>query len=186
MQLATVAPISSTNCAEGQSDRDLLSVVCGWDPEPSESSPANVLLPANRTLDWLMTRSDEELKKQISVISTETFCLVRAIGIAARALASVPCVGKAEANRARRQEAGRYLRLLRERIGLTQVSLARRVGLKYYTFVSQIESGQGRLPFEQMRAWADALGVPRLKLARDLTAFYEPELYDLLFGPNGG
>src|SRR5690606_39166076 len=39
-----------------------------------------------------------------------------------------------------RQEAGRWLRSLREKAGYSQRELARVVGLEYYTFISQIES----------------------------------------------
>jgi len=34
--------------------------------------------------------------------------------------------------------------------GLSQVQLADRLGLKYYTFISQVENGFGRVPSETM------------------------------------
>ena len=81
-----------------------------------------------------------------------------------------------------RQEAGRWLKQARERAGLTQAELAERVGLRYYTFVSQVESGQGRVPIETQGLWAEALCVEPGLFARTLLAWYEPELYRLLFG----
>lgn len=37
-----------------------------------------------------------------------------------------------------RREAGRWLKSAREAAGLTQADLALRLGLRYYTFVSQV------------------------------------------------
>jgi hypothetical protein len=59
--------------------------------------------------------------------------------------------------------------------------LRERVGLRYYTFVSQVESGLGRLPIETQGAWAVALGHDPKEFARTLLRYYEPELYRLLF-----
>ncbi len=57
-----------------------------------------------------------------------------------------------------RRQAGTWLKELRGRAGLSQLQLAERLGLKYYTFVSQVENGFGRVPTESMEAWARALG----------------------------
>lgn len=81
-----------------------------------------------------------------------------------------------------RQEAGRWLKAQREVAGLTQAELAERVGLRYYTFVSQVESGLGRVPIEAQGAWAVAVGVEPAEFARTLLRYYEPELHRLLFG----
>ncbi|MFN3524327.1 MAG: helix-turn-helix domain-containing protein [Phenylobacterium sp.] len=80
-----------------------------------------------------------------------------------------------------RREAGRWLRSAREAAGLTQADLASRVGLRYYTFVSQVEGGQGRVPIETQAAWAEALGLEPAGFARTLLKYYEPELHRLLF-----
>jgi transcriptional regulator with XRE-family HTH domain len=89
---------------------------------------------------------------------------------------------KAAQTKLLRQKAGQWLRLQREAAGLTQAALAERVGLRYYTFVSQVESGVGRVPVESQAAWAEALRLDPSGLARTLLAFYEPELNRLLFG----
>lgn len=81
-----------------------------------------------------------------------------------------------------RREAGRWLKSAREAAGLTQAEVAERVGLRYYTFVSQVESGVGRVPIESQAAWAEALGLDPGDFARALLRFYEPELFRLLFG----
>lgn len=81
-----------------------------------------------------------------------------------------------------RQQAGRWLKTARETAGLTQAELAEKVGLRYYTFVSQVESGAGRVPIETQGAWAEALGHDTAGFARTLLRFYEPELHRLLFG----
>jgi len=89
---------------------------------------------------------------------------------------------KAAETKRLRQQAGRWLKAAREAAGLTQAELAARVGLRYYTFVSQVESGLGRLPIEAQRAWAEAVGLEPGAFARTLLRYYEPELHRLLFG----
>ena len=88
---------------------------------------------------------------------------------------------KAAQTKILRQQAGRWLKAARETAGLTQAGLAERVGLRYYTFVSQVESGLGRLPIETQAAWAEALGLDPGEFARTLLRYYEPELHRLLF-----
>ncbi|MDC0400369.1 helix-turn-helix domain-containing protein, partial [Alphaproteobacteria bacterium] len=55
-----------------------------------------------------------------------------------------------------RKEAGRWLRVRREELGLSQRELARRVKIDYYTFISQIEAGRGRVPSDRLQEWATA------------------------------
>ena len=88
---------------------------------------------------------------------------------------------KAAQTKILRQQAGRWLKGAREAAGLTQAELADQVGLRYYTFVSQVESGLGRLPIETQGAWAAALGLEPGEFAKTLLRYYEPELYRLLF-----
>jgi transcriptional regulator with XRE-family HTH domain len=80
-----------------------------------------------------------------------------------------------------RRQAGAWLKEQRVRAGLSQIELAQRLGLKYYTFVSQVENGFGRVPTESMEAWARALGIDPSSFARRLLSFYDPELHRLLF-----
>ena len=80
-----------------------------------------------------------------------------------------------------RKQAGSWLKELRANAGLSQMQLADHLGFKYYTFISQIENGFGRLPTDSMEAWALALGVNPSHFARKLISFYEPELHRLLF-----
>ena len=80
-----------------------------------------------------------------------------------------------------RREAGAWLKELRHRAGLSQIELAEILGLKYYTFISQVENGFGRVPNDSMEAWARALNVAPAEFARHLLACYEPELHKLLF-----
>ncbi len=80
-----------------------------------------------------------------------------------------------------RKQAGAWLKDLRGRAGLSQIQLADVLGFKYYTFISQVENGFGRVPVESMEAWAKALGADPTDFAKHLLSFYEPELYRLLF-----
>jgi transcriptional regulator with XRE-family HTH domain len=80
-----------------------------------------------------------------------------------------------------RKQAGAWLKGLRTRSGLSQIELANRLGFKYYTFVSQVENGFGRVPTDSMEAWARELGVDPSHFVKELISFYEPELHRLLF-----
>jgi transcriptional regulator with XRE-family HTH domain len=80
-----------------------------------------------------------------------------------------------------RKQAGTWLKELRARAGLSQIDLAEVLGFKYYTFISQVENGFGRVPTESLEAWARALGVEPSGFARELLSYYDPELYRLLF-----
>jgi len=80
-----------------------------------------------------------------------------------------------------RKQAGTWLKELRGRAGLSQIQLADVLGFKYYTFISQVENGFGRVPVESMEAWGKALNVGPSEFAKRLLSFYEPELYRLLF-----
>jgi transcriptional regulator with XRE-family HTH domain len=81
-----------------------------------------------------------------------------------------------------RRAAGAWLKKLRADAALSQIDLAQKLGLKYYTFISQVENGFGRVPTESMEAWARALGVDPSAFAKRLLSYYDPELYRLLFG----
>lgn len=85
-----------------------------------------------------------------------------------------------------RNQAGHWLRELREKRGLTQRALAQKVGAEYHTLISQIESGRGRIPPEGYLDWADALGVEPRSFVRELMSYYDPVTYDILFdcGPH--
>jgi transcriptional regulator with XRE-family HTH domain len=80
-----------------------------------------------------------------------------------------------------RKQAGDWLKLRRADAGLSQADLAVRLGLKYYTFISQVENGFSRVPIEIMGAWASELGLEQATFARHLLMYYEPELHRLLF-----
>ncbi|MSP89134.1 MAG: XRE family transcriptional regulator [Alphaproteobacteria bacterium] len=84
-----------------------------------------------------------------------------------------------------RVAAGQWLKSLREAKGLTQRALAEQVELRYYTFISQIEGGYGKIPSEQYPAWANALGVDQQEFAKQLIYYYDPVLYRMLFGQTG-
>lgn len=86
-----------------------------------------------------------------------------------------------EAAKARRREAGAYVRKLRTEAGLTQRELSEKLNLNYYTFISQVESGAARVPPEQCLAWAAALGVDGAKFSRNLFRCYDPHMFEAVF-----
>jgi transcriptional regulator with XRE-family HTH domain len=93
----------------------------------------------------------------------------------------MPNAGPYSETRQLRKEVGAWLQGLRANAGLSQAELAGRLGLKQATFIAQLENGYGPIPFEQVAAWAKALGVPPAEFARKLLSFYEPEVHRLLF-----
>ena len=80
-----------------------------------------------------------------------------------------------------RKEAGEWLKQARKKAGLSQIDLAEKLNLKYYTFISQVENGFGRVPSESMEAWARAIGIAPGIFARHLLSYYDPDLHRLLF-----
>ena len=80
-----------------------------------------------------------------------------------------------------RRRAGRWLKQKREERNLSQRQLAELVGIEYYTFVSQLETGRGRIPAERYGDWANALGIPPRDFVYTLMRFYDPITFALLF-----
>ncbi len=80
-----------------------------------------------------------------------------------------------------RLQAGTWLKAAREEAGLSQRELAGKMGALYYTFISQIESGKGRLPADRYAVYAEALGLNSRDFAIKMLEFYEPTTYQLIF-----
>lgn len=81
-----------------------------------------------------------------------------------------------------REECGVWLRQKREAAGISQRELARQLGFDYYSFISQIESGKGRVPTDQIAAWAKLVNVEPRVFARTVLKYYDPINHQLLFG----
>ncbi len=81
-----------------------------------------------------------------------------------------------------RRAAGRWLKRLREKRGLSQRQMAALIGAEYYTFISQIEAGRGRVPPDRYLAWAKVLDIEPKLLVRTLLRYYDPTTYGVLFG----
>jgi len=80
-----------------------------------------------------------------------------------------------------RREGGRWLKDLREKAQLSQRELASAVGADYYTFISQLETGRGRLPPDRYVAWAKALNMPPRDFVKHLMRYYDPVTFALVF-----
>ncbi|MBW7850432.1 MAG: helix-turn-helix transcriptional regulator [Rhodospirillales bacterium] len=81
-----------------------------------------------------------------------------------------------------RRQAGKWLKGLRESRNITQREMADLVGVDYYTFISQLEAGRGRIPPDRYERWAHALGMEPAAFVKELMKYYDPETYRLLFG----
>mgnify|MGYP003120677380 CR=1 FL=1 len=92
-------------------------------------------------------------------------------------------IQKATPEEAKEQRAalGVWLKELREREKLSQRELADRLSLDYYTFISQLENGRGRIPVHRYAEWAEALGEDERSFVRKLLSYYEPTTYKILF-----
>tara|TARA_B100000963_G_C22531252_1_gene627718 strand:- start:139 stop:447 length:309 start_codon:yes stop_codon:yes gene_type:complete len=81
-----------------------------------------------------------------------------------------------------RKKAGEWLRARRCALGLSQRELATRVNMDYYTFISQIEAGRGRVPAERFKEWAQALDMEPREFAINLMKYYDPFTFEMIFG----
>ena len=77
--------------------------------------------------------------------------------------------------------AGLWLKEKREAAGLSQRELAHILGFEYYTFISQLENGRGRVPTNKYRDYASAIGVDPKTFVKKLLSFYDPVSYEVLF-----
>lgn len=80
-----------------------------------------------------------------------------------------------------RRQAGRWLKQKREERNLSQRQLADLLGLEYYTFISQLETGRGRIPPERYADWAAALAMTPRDFVFVLMRYYDPITFSLLF-----
>jgi transcriptional regulator with XRE-family HTH domain len=81
-----------------------------------------------------------------------------------------------------RANAGQYIKRLRTDAGLTQKDLSEILKLKYYTFISQVENGQGRLPPNLWVKTAKAVNVEVVEFALDMLNFYDPHAFNAING----
>ena len=76
-----------------------------------------------------------------------------------------------------RARAGEYLASLRRDADMTQKNLSDVLNLNYYTFISQVENGQGRLPPYLWVKTANALKVDVKEFSKKMMKFYDPHAY---------
>lgn len=79
-----------------------------------------------------------------------------------------------------RAKAGQVIKEYRTKKGLTQRDLSDALNLKYYTFISQVENGQGRLPPNLWVKTAKALGIDVSEFAHEMLSFYDPHAHAAL------
>ena len=82
-----------------------------------------------------------------------------------------------ESSKRRRKQGGLVIKTLRTSLGYTQRELAEKCELDYYTFISQIEAGVGKIPPQKYKIFA----VGSKKFVRELIKFYDPHTFEALF-----
>ncbi len=85
----------------------------------------------------------------------------------------------------KRREGGKWLKELREKAGLSQRDLAQLIDTEYYTFVSQLENGRGRIPPDKYLLWSNAVNVGPREFVKTLMRYYDPVTHDILFNEEG-
>lgn len=80
-----------------------------------------------------------------------------------------------------REEGGAWLKKMRLAAGLSQRELALAVDVKYLTFISQIEAGRGRVPYERYLEWATALRMDPREFVATIMSYYDPITYEIIF-----
>lgn len=81
----------------------------------------------------------------------------------------------------KRKEAGQFLKAMRKHVGLTQVNLAKKLKLNYYTMISQFEMGLMRVPQDLFPIYAKALQADKDLFLQKMIELYEPNLHDQLY-----
>ena len=76
-----------------------------------------------------------------------------------------------------RAKAGDYVKKVRIEQEMTQRDLAEAHNLKYYTFISQLENGQGRLPPNLTVRMAIALNQDPKEFALKMLSYYDPHTH---------
>tara|TARA_R100000951_G_scaffold90357_1_gene78602 strand:+ start:475 stop:795 length:321 start_codon:yes stop_codon:yes gene_type:complete len=91
----------------------------------------------------------------------------------------------ARADLTKRAEFGRTLQSLRQAAQLTQHDMAKLVGQKYFTMISQVEGGRVRVPPDDTELWARVLGVDTQAFAKECVRYYETDDYfKAIYGKN--
>jgi hypothetical protein len=81
-----------------------------------------------------------------------------------------------------RRKAGAWLKQRRLDAELTQLDITKAMSWGYTSRVSQIERGENRIPPEDMSAYAKLLKLDLGDFTRTLLKFYDPDIYEALFG----
>lgn len=87
-----------------------------------------------------------------------------------------------DANKALRLDLGTWLKELRLDRGLSQRDLAAQLNLEYYTFISQLENGRGKIPPSRYQDWASSLGQDPKDFVIKLLSCYDPITYGIIYG----
>lgn len=71
---------------------------------------------------------------------------------------------------------GTLLRNQRERLGLTQVDIAARLGYRYGNFIGMVEKGTALFPIQKIKEYADAYELDHFDLTRAVCREFFPDI----------
>ena len=82
-----------------------------------------------------------------------------------------------------RKKAGAYLKDIRMKTEprITQKQIADKLGIEYYTFISQVEAGASRLPPQHVADWAKICNASISEVGKTLLKYYDPHMFDAIF-----
>src|SRR5215207_201065 len=128
---------------------------------PAIRSPARVLPGASQVFCWVHRgrKRRPDAKAGSNSMPARRRPAAREVEGLRMAAASIHFGKAAPSSKELRKKAGTWLKAKRQEAGLSQMDLAQKLGFKYYTFISQVENGFGRVPSESMEAWGLALGL---------------------------
>lgn len=169
-------------------DSDLLTLLFSRLVDPGIAQVASTALIARAGSIAVAVQDTDLLFDAPNRLPAPMATVLAAIGSAVKAVrrGAVRCEGRGADRHVQLRMAGRWLRSLRERGGLSQIDVATRLNVGSYTIVDQIECGVGRVRWTDVPLWAEVLAMPVAELTTELLRYYEPTLHSLLRRPTQG
>jgi transcriptional regulator with XRE-family HTH domain len=82
---------------------------------------------------------------------------------------------------------GQFIRENRERLGMTQAQLGKKLGYRYGNFITMLEGGNAGFPVDKWKKYAEALEVPEHEFLKVVLGAAYPDMmpYLTIHAPKG-